>query len=167
MLVIEARDLKYKSGDVGAINPFCEVALMPFDLKQRTSLKTNTFNARFDETLRFNFKIADTQELKIGRIKICMFHYGKISQVFLGSFIIGMEELYLKPGHEMFRKWIALSDINADSVVRGYLKVSKFLSFVLYFRLVHSYWGQTMFKLVILKMKLKAMWLRIVSILKK
>ena len=124
--IIEVRDLKSRVSDTSTLNPYVEVRLFPFDIKQSTRLRTSTFNARFDELLTFQLNVQDVRDLSIGRISVGVYHFGKLGTVLIGGFVFGMEDVYARQGHELFQEWVALADSNEGDGerVKGYLKVS-------------------------------------------
>jgi len=121
--VIEARDLKPRDfGDTS--DPVAEVCVL--GVKKSTQIHQESLNVIFDERLTFDFRALEPEELNQGTCLIEVFDANKIrSNVLIGSFEFDLSRVYYEKHHELYKQWVALTDVTGDNEgVQGYLQVT-------------------------------------------
>eukprot|EP01084_Bolivina_argentea_P085307 154172_1 len=121
--VIEARDLKARDfGDTS--DPVAEVTVM--SVKKSTQIHKEALNVIFDERLTFDFKNLEPGELNQGTCLIEVYDANVIRKnVLIGSFEFDLTQVYYKKNHELYKQWVALTDVTGDNEgVQGYLQVT-------------------------------------------
>jgi len=121
--VIEARDLKARDfGDTS--DPVAEVSVM--STKKSTQIHKESLNVMFDERLTYTFKELEPEELNQGKCIIEVFDANLIRKnVLIGSFEFDLTQVYYKKHHELYKQWVALTDVTGDNEgVQGYLQVT-------------------------------------------
>jgi hypothetical protein len=121
--IIEARDLKGRGvGDMS--DPVVKVEC--FNQKKATSIKKTTLSPRWDECLYFEIKDLDPKQLESEKIRLFVMDANTFRKdVLIGAFEFDASMCYFEPNHEVFRKWIALSDVtDAHEGIQGYLRVT-------------------------------------------
>eukprot|EP00475_Leptophrys_vorax_P037442 TRINITY_DN645_c0_g2_i1.p1 TRINITY_DN645_c0_g2~~TRINITY_DN645_c0_g2_i1.p1 ORF type:complete len:1187 (+),score=417.34 TRINITY_DN645_c0_g2_i1:114-3674(+) len=121
--LIEVRGLKGKGfGDMS--DPVVKVEC--FGQRKHTKTLQSTLNAKFDEVLHFTGKNLEPRSLETEKIKIRVMDANTIRRdVEIGSFEFDVASAYFLENHEIFRKWVALTDsTGASSGVQGYLRLT-------------------------------------------
>ena len=80
----------------------------------------------FDERLTFEFRNLEPEELNQGKCIIEVFDANVIRKnVLIGSFEFDLTQVYYKKHHELYKQWVALTDVTGDNEgVQGYLQVT-------------------------------------------
>lgn len=121
--VIEARELKGRgAGDMS--DPVVRVEC--FGKQKVTSIKHATLNPRWEECLYFEITDLDPKQLQMERIAISVMDANTFRKdVLIGSYEFDASYVYFSDHHEIFRKWIGLTDLTDKyEGIQGYLKVS-------------------------------------------
>lgn len=121
--LIEARDLKGRGiGDMS--DPVVKVTIL--GKKQNSQVHKSALNVVFEEVLVFEFKGLEPGEVESGKVTVEVFDANAIRRnVLIGSYEFDMGSIYYMEHHELFRQWVALSDLtDKHEGVQGYLKLS-------------------------------------------
>ncbi|XP_056626191.1 synaptotagmin-like protein 4 [Triplophysa dalaica] len=98
ILVHECRGLAYADAAKKKCNPYVKAYLLPEKGKKKTSIKHNTVNPSFKETLKYS--ITRTQ-LLTRRLQLSVWHYDRFGHnVFLGEVEVSMDNPDIESGHE-------------------------------------------------------------------
>lgn len=98
ILVHECRGLAYADAAKKKCNPYVKAYLLPDKSKKKTSIKRNTINPSFKETLMFS--VTRTQ-LLTRRLQLSVWHYDRFGHnVFLGEAEVPMHNHDIESGHE-------------------------------------------------------------------
>ena len=130
--VLEARDLVGRDLN-GASDP--AVFVSAFGETKRTTSKDVDTNPIWDEQLFFSAKDIDEDGLNSTQIELKVYDMDTFNKNdLIGQFAIDTLQVYYRPGHELWKKWVALSApysarrnlIGEDERggIQGYLKVS-------------------------------------------
>ena len=95
-------------------------------MKKSTQIHQESLNVMFDERLTFDFKNLEPEELNQGKLNISVFDANLVRKnVLIGSFEFDLTQVYYRKHHELYKQWIALTDITGDNEgVQGYLQVT-------------------------------------------
>ncbi|KAA0709452.1 Synaptotagmin-like protein 4 [Triplophysa tibetana] len=100
ILVHECRGLAYADAAKKKCNPYVKAYLLPDKGKKKTSIKHNTVNPSFKETLKYS--ITRTQ-LLTRRLQLSVWHYDRFGHnVFLGEVEVPMDNHDIETGHEEY-----------------------------------------------------------------
>jgi hypothetical protein len=145
--VIEARDLKGRGNsqslvlflfshlflislflcdpDWGGISdPVCVVSCMK--QKRATRIFKKMSNCVWDEVITFEFSDLDVVEVEQAQINISVYDANVVTRdELIGSYNFDLASIYAQPNHEIFRRWLALSDVTDENEgIQGYLQVT-------------------------------------------
>lgn len=121
--VIEARDLQPRdAGDTS--DPMCEIKVMT--TKKSTTIHKECLNVIFDERITFDFRALEPEQLNQGKCVIeCYDANVLLKNELIGSFEFDLSQIYYRKHHELFKQWVALTDVtDANEGVQGYLQVT-------------------------------------------
>ena len=133
--VIEARDLKGR--DWGGISdPVCVVSCMKqkratrifkkvnscvWDQVRAVSTQTLFFQAalnsaaHFFQVITFEYKDLDVHEVEMAQLNVSVFDANVVTRdELIGSYDFDLASIYAQPNHEIFRRWLALSDVTDE-----------------------------------------------------
>eukprot|EP00658_Telonema_sp_P-2_P027401 TRINITY_DN2115_c0_g1_i3.p1 TRINITY_DN2115_c0_g1~~TRINITY_DN2115_c0_g1_i3.p1 ORF type:complete len:608 (+),score=158.63 TRINITY_DN2115_c0_g1_i3:101-1924(+) len=120
--VIEARELKgVDSG--GTSDPIGIVTVM--GRKQETEQYNKVTTVVFDKLMFFEFDNLTPEEITQGTILLEVYDYNMIARnELIGKYEFGVGRTNTKPGHEEYKKWVALFNPSRGMEPQGFLKVS-------------------------------------------
>eukprot|EP01114_Cavostelium_apophysatum_P012665 TRINITY_DN2890_c0_g1_i2.p1 TRINITY_DN2890_c0_g1~~TRINITY_DN2890_c0_g1_i2.p1 ORF type:complete len:2032 (+),score=608.70 TRINITY_DN2890_c0_g1_i2:72-6098(+) len=120
--IIEARELQPRDRN-NSSDPVCIVRVL--NKKQNTSIHHKTTICTWDQLFFFEFSILPEEFLN-GKVIVSVFDANTLLRdVEIGSFEFDLATIYDLDGHELYRKWVALSDkASKFQGVQGYLKLS-------------------------------------------
>eukprot|EP00656_Telonema_subtile_P051134 TRINITY_DN6814_c0_g1_i3.p1 TRINITY_DN6814_c0_g1~~TRINITY_DN6814_c0_g1_i3.p1 ORF type:complete len:910 (-),score=293.62 TRINITY_DN6814_c0_g1_i3:1309-4038(-) len=120
--VIEARELKGVDTG-GTSDPIGVVTVM--GKKQETEQYNKCTSVVFDKLMFFEFDNLSMEEIQRGTILLEMFDYNLIARnELIGKYEFGVGKTNTKPGHEEYKKWVALFSPERGLEPQGFLKVS-------------------------------------------
>lgn len=122
--LILARELQAKDS-TGTSDPVVFVEVL--GEKQNTEVKYKALNTVWDDLLIYNFRDLDKEQVEMGSIKISVMDANSLQRdELIGAANFDTSYVYSQKDHEIYRKWVALTDSNcSDNVgVQGYLKLS-------------------------------------------
>ncbi|KDO24696.1 hypothetical protein SPRG_10230 [Saprolegnia parasitica CBS 223.65] len=119
--VIEARDLVAKDA-TGTSDPVVYVSVL--GQEQHTAVKKQTLSAVWDDTLIFNFRNLDKDEVEAGAIKLSIMDANTLTRAeLIGEIQFDVSFIYSNLNHQICNKWLGLIAPNQEGV-QGYLRVS-------------------------------------------
>jgi len=120
--ILEARELKgVDSG--GTCDPIVVVSCM--GKKDQTDVYPKVSSPIFDKLMFFEYDNCTPEEIQRGNITIEVFDYNMLlNNILIGRYEFGVGRTNVKPGHEEYKKWVALFDPTKGMDPQGYLKVS-------------------------------------------
>lgn len=122
--IIEGRELRGRGWD-DMSDPVVQVQCL--GKKQSTIIKKKCLNCVWDQVLFFEMKDLDAQRMNEGKCKLCVYDANTLLRdVQIGSYEFDLASIYFSsPDHEIYRQWIALSDMNEEyDGIQGYLLCS-------------------------------------------
>jgi hypothetical protein len=121
--IIEARDLKGR-GLGGMSDPVVTAECL--GLKKTSSIKNSSLNCVWDEILVLQFPELEPDQIESEKLFLAVYDANTIRRdVLIGSYEIDLSFVYYSQDHEIYRKWLALTDVSDEHEgIQGYLKVS-------------------------------------------
>jgi C2 domain len=94
--------------------------------KQQTRILKKNLNPVFDQMLVFEFKDLEPLEVEATRIKVSVMDANTFTRnALIGAYFFDMGGVYYNQHHEIFRQWVALTDVTDEREgIQGYLKLS-------------------------------------------
>jgi len=120
--IIEARELQPRDAN-GMSDPVCFVKAL--EKKKHTITINDTTTCTWDHMMFFDYKLLP-DEFFAGKISVTVFDANTVTRnVEIGSFEFDAGAIYELEGHELYRKWVALTDRSGKKGgIQGYLKLS-------------------------------------------
>eukprot|EP01119_Soliformovum_irregulare_P020127 TRINITY_DN648_c0_g1_i1.p1 TRINITY_DN648_c0_g1~~TRINITY_DN648_c0_g1_i1.p1 ORF type:complete len:1282 (+),score=464.21 TRINITY_DN648_c0_g1_i1:141-3986(+) len=120
--ILEARELQPRDRN-GMSDPVCYVELL--DKKDHTVIHKKTTICTWDHLFFFEFHVLP-EEFFAGKIRITVYDANTILRnVEIGSFELDTGYVHGLQGHEIYRRWVALSDSSGKhNNIQGYLRMS-------------------------------------------
>eukprot|EP00027_Filamoeba_sp_ATCC50430_P012373 CAMPEP_0168566368 /NCGR_PEP_ID=MMETSP0413-20121227/14383_1 /TAXON_ID=136452 /ORGANISM="Filamoeba nolandi, Strain NC-AS-23-1" /LENGTH=1321 /DNA_ID=CAMNT_0008598385 /DNA_START=51 /DNA_END=4013 /DNA_ORIENTATION=- len=120
--VIECRDLQPRDSN-GMSDPVCFVNVS--GQKKNTIVHKKTTSCTFDHLMFFELNMM-AEEFFMSKINVTIFDANTIMRnVEIGSYEFDAASVYEFPKHEIYRKWVALTDSAGEfKGIQGYLKLS-------------------------------------------
>lgn len=121
--VIECRDLKARDAS-GTSDPVAVVKVM--GKTQSTPKKKKALSCMWDHLCIFECPGLEVDDVECGLINVAVYDSNALrSKVMIGSYEFGMGFVYGQKNREVYRTWVALTDVtDKHEGVQGYLKVS-------------------------------------------
>lgn len=120
--IVEARELRSRDSG-GTSDPICFVTLN--GQKQKTAVMKKTLSCVWDHCFFFDLTM-NQAEFESNIIQIDVFDANTIRRnVLIGSASVDLKRVYYEPGHEMYKKWVALVDKTGETEgLQGFLQFS-------------------------------------------
>ena len=124
--VIRAADLHSEDAN-GSVDPYVEAAALGLTPRHTATVAKDT-SPVFDEWLVLDIPAVTRETLRSGSLSIRVLDsdfFGLRAEA-IGSFKISLADVYSSPGHEFYRRWVALADYEepGDAGCQGYLQVT-------------------------------------------
>eukprot|EP00033_Pygsuia_biforma_P002484 GCRY01002754.1.p1 GENE.GCRY01002754.1~~GCRY01002754.1.p1 ORF type:complete len:1277 (-),score=458.89 GCRY01002754.1:265-4095(-) len=119
--IIEARDLKGRDSS-GMSDPICFIKFC--GQKQNTAIQKKTCSCTWDHMFFFQCNLKD-EEFNTEKILVSVFDANTVRRnVLIGEYELDMSFIYGEKNHELYRRWVALTDNERQEGIQGYLKVT-------------------------------------------
>ncbi|KAJ3448836.1 c2 calcium-dependent membrane targeting [Anaeramoeba flamelloides] len=119
--IIEARELKGRGKNLMS-DPLTYITLD--GQKQHTKIFKNTTSCTFDHLFFYDFKWKPEEVLKKKLLVQVMDSNTIRRNVLIGQYEFDVLYVYGEPDHEIWHKWLLLTDTDSNEGAQGYLKVS-------------------------------------------
>eukprot|EP00744_Colponema_vietnamica_P005269 GILI01007734.1.p1 GENE.GILI01007734.1~~GILI01007734.1.p1 ORF type:complete len:1327 (-),score=328.72 GILI01007734.1:207-4187(-) len=120
--LIEGREIKL-TGTEDLPNPVCEIVMN--NSINVSSKHMGTSSPFFDNNFVYEKVMLTDSEFKQATISIRMMSFQRLRRdLMIGEYSLGLEAIYRRSNHEMWKQWVALSKPDNPAECMGYVRVS-------------------------------------------